>query len=283
MKKTYFWRGLFYVAGLLVLAMGITLNTKTGFGVSALVSVSYCISELWNLNFGNMTFVLYSTFMVLEMIVHIVSFGRRGKAQVSGRQGGAGGAGEECGKAGGAEVPGGQDVAGKAGGADASSRHGAGGRSLKLILLTDLLQLPMSLVFTRFINLFGSVIPDLKTAYPDTFPGSFAGRFLILLLAIVCTGVGAAMSLNMRLVPCPADGVVQAIADAVGKGVGLVKNCFDFVNLSIALVLGLAVGGRVIGIGIGTVAAMLGVGRVIALFNRLCKKRMDAMAGMERW
>ncbi len=243
MKRTYFWRGLFYVTGLLVLALGITLNTKTGFGVSALVSVSYCVSELWNLNFANMTFVLYSVFMLLEMAIHTVSYGRR----------------------------------------QADSASGAGGtRSLWLILLIDLLQFPMSLVFTRFINLFGTLIPDLATAYAGTFLGSFAGRFLVLLLAIVCTGVGAAMSLNMRLVPCPADGVVQAIADAAGKGVGFVKNCFDFSNLCITLVLGLVAGGRVIGIGIGTVAAMIGVGRVIALFNHLCKKRMDVLAGMER-
>ena len=29
MQKTYFYRGLFYLMGLLILALGITLNTKT--------------------------------------------------------------------------------------------------------------------------------------------------------------------------------------------------------------------------------------------------------------
>ena len=34
MKKPVFYRILFYVIGLLVLALGLTLNTKTGLGVS---------------------------------------------------------------------------------------------------------------------------------------------------------------------------------------------------------------------------------------------------------
>ena len=50
------------------------------------------------------------------------------------------------------------------------------------------------------------------------------GRFLFLLLAIVLTGVGAAMSLNMRLIPNPGDGIVQAIADTIHKSVGFTKN-----------------------------------------------------------
>lgn len=32
------------------------------------------------------------------------------------------------------------------------------------------------------------------------------------------------MSLNMRIIPNPGDGIVQAIADFVHKGVGITKN-----------------------------------------------------------
>ncbi len=34
MQKNYIYRGGFYLVGLLVLALGISLNTKTGLGVS---------------------------------------------------------------------------------------------------------------------------------------------------------------------------------------------------------------------------------------------------------
>lgn len=44
-------RGIVYVAGLLLLAMGIILNTKTGLGVSPIISVAYSVSvisgEIW--------------------------------------------------------------------------------------------------------------------------------------------------------------------------------------------------------------------------------------------
>ena len=102
---------------------------------------------------------------------------------------------------------------------------------LKLVLLLDLLQFPLSLVFTRFMNLFAAVIPDFQTAYPDSFAGSFWARLIVLLIAIVFTGIGAAMSLDMRLIPNPADGLVQAIADLSGKTLGFIKNCFDGFNI----------------------------------------------------
>ena len=63
--------------------------------------------------------------------------------------------------------------------------------------------------------------------------------FLFLLLAIVLTGVGAAMSLNMRLIPNPGDGIVQAIADTVHKSVGFTKNCFDLFTICITITVGL--------------------------------------------
>ena len=72
----------------------------------------------------------------------------------------------------------------------------------------DLLQLPLSIIFTRFMNLFSDRIP-IQTVLP--------GQLVMLLFAIVLTGIGAAMSLDMRLIPNPGDGVVQAISDFTGK------------------------------------------------------------------
>lgn len=76
MKKQVFYRILFYAAGLLVLALGLTLNTKTGLGVSPIISVAYSISQIFDHNFGNMTLALYSVFVVIKMILHLIR-GRR--------------------------------------------------------------------------------------------------------------------------------------------------------------------------------------------------------------
>ncbi len=53
MNKKMINRIIIYVAGLLVLALGIILNTKAGLGVSPIISVSYSISQINGFNFGN--------------------------------------------------------------------------------------------------------------------------------------------------------------------------------------------------------------------------------------
>lgn len=228
-KKVLRW--IFYIIGLTILAVGLTLNTKTGLGTSAVISVSFAVSEIWSLNLGDMTFLLYALFVVVQMVLHL----RKAKKT-----------GEKLGK----------------------------------LLVMDLLQLPLSLVFTRGMNLVSAVIPVLSEAWPDSFLGSFPGRFLVLLLAVVCTGVGAAMTLNMKLVPNPTDGMVQTLAEATGKSTGFTKNWFDLLNVCVALILGLVFTRSLLSIGLGTVVSALGIGRVIALFNRLLKEKMCALAGL---
>lgn len=166
MQKNYIYRGGFYLVGLLVLALGISLNTKTGLGVSPIISVSYSISTIWDLNFGNMTMVLYCIFVLVEMLLHTILCRKELKRE------------------------------------DIALEH-ANEMNLKLVLIMDLLQIPLSLVFTRFLNVFGAWIPDLKTDCANSFSGTFAGRVFFLIIAIILTGVGAAMSLNMRVIPNP--------------------------------------------------------------------------------
>lgn len=240
MKKALIYRIVFYLLGLLVLALGLTLNTKAGLGVSPIISVSFSVAEIWDFNFGNTTLVLYALFVVVEMALHLMQY-RRFRSD---------------------------DIA-----------H-AKQANLRLTLLLHVLQFPLSLVFTRFLNLFSGWIPTLETDYAGSFLGSFPGRFLFLCLAIVLTGVGAAASLDMRLVPNPGDGIVQAIADTVGKSVGFTKNCFDLCNITITIGISMVFADRLTGVGVGTVVAVIGVGRVIALFNRVAQQRMAHCAGL---
>lgn len=243
MKKPIFYRVLFYAIGLLVLALGLTLNTKTGLGVSPIISVAYSVATIFNHNFGNMTLALYSLFVVIELILHIIRDRRYTK---------------------------------KSGGALAH----AGKKDLKLILLMDILQLPLSLVFTRFLNVFSDLIPNL---YSDgaASAGELTVRIIVLIIAIILTGIGAAMSLNMRIVPNPGDGIVQAIADTIHKSVGFTKNCFDLTNITITIILSFVFAGHLVGVGIGTVLAMIGVGRTIAVFNHFTYRKTKVLAGLE--
>ena len=110
--------------------------------------------------------------------------------------------------------------------------------------------------------------------------GSVAGRLLALLTAVVCTGVGAVLILDMRLIANPGDGIVQVLADFFNAEVGLTKNCFDAGNLLVSISLGLFLSGRLTGVGLGTAVSMVCVGRVMALFNRFFLEKLHQAAGM---
>jgi uncharacterized membrane protein YczE len=216
-------RFILYIIGMVILALGISLNAKTSLGVSPIISTAYCGSSITGYNFGNMTFLLYVFFVCVEILIHL-------------------------------------------------------GRRLKKEAAVDCLQVIVSLIFTRFLNVFDLLIPNLGSEeMQGTFAGSLAGRIIFLIVAIIFTGVGAALSLNMRIVPNPGDGIVQTIADAVGKDNGFVKNCVDITCVIVTCATGLIFSGKIIGIGIGTLMAMIGVGRVIAVFNKLTYKKTEAL------
>lgn len=213
-------RLLSYGLGIVILALGITLNTKTGLGVSALVSIAYTVANAWNLNFALMTFLLYTCFALIEV-------------------------GLKWGF-----LP-----------------------QLRKVLWKDLLQIPFSLAFSLLLNVFGGIIPVAEHV---------GAQIVMLVLAIVCTGIGAAMIVDMHLIPNPADGLAQTLGMVTKKGMGLGKNLLDCSCVGISAVIGLVARGRLIGIGIGTIAAMIGVGRVVALFNRSFETKLCRTAGVEK-
>lgn len=199
---------------MVLLALGLPLNTKTGLGASAIVSIPFTLSEGTGLDFGDLTLVEYCVLVAAQFVV-------KGKNRT----------------------------------------------------WVDLLQLVVSLVFTRFLNIFKAAIP-----YESGFlPADIA----LLVVAIILTGVGAAMTVDMQLVPNPGDGIVHSLAQRFGKELGLCKNLFDVGCVATSLVLGLAFGDPLLGIGLGTILSMVGVGRSIAVFNGLCKPRLLAMAGLQ--
>lgn len=206
-------RILIYIIGMFILALGLTLNTKANLGVSPIISVPFCISQLTGLNFGDLTFCVYVIFVIVQILIHIYL-------------------------------------------------------KNKQRIVADILQLPISLVFTRFLNVFSDFIQVSDLLWV---------RVIVLIMAIICTGIGAAMSLSMQIVPNPGDGIVQALSILFKKSVGLTKNCFDCLNLCITLCLGLFFSHTIIGVGIGTVLAMLGVGRVIALFHHIFEDKIDRL------
>ena len=148
--------------------------------------------------------------------------------------------------------------------------------TLTAMVLKDILQLPLALLFTRIMNIFELFIPNMRVL-EEGFLSTPLWQMTALLIAIAATGIGATFSLDMRIVPNPGDGIVQAISDISGKDIGLIKNIFDGSNVLLAALLGLIFQKGIVGIGIGTLLAFLGVGRVIYIFNRFFGKRLSLL------
>ena len=60
-----------HTIGMVVLTLGLTLNTLAYLGVSPIISVLYSISQIIGLNFINITFVVYAIFVVVQLAIHI--------------------------------------------------------------------------------------------------------------------------------------------------------------------------------------------------------------------
>lgn len=212
-KQQTFARWGFYLLGMVLLALGLTLNTKTGLGASAIVSVPFTVSQATGWDFGNLTLVVYCLFVAAQFVI-------KGKNR----------------------------------------------------RWTDLLQIPLSIVFTRFLNLFAAAIPYQS--------GNLPADIALLVVAIIFTGIGAAMTVAMQLIPNPGDGIVGTIAAVTGKELGFCKNCFDVGCVSLSLIIGFCFGNPLLGVGLGTLISMVGVGRAIAGFNYFCKRPLLQATGM---
>ena len=136
----------------------------------------------------------------------------------------------------------------------------------------DLLQIPISLIFTRFMNFFSAMI----TVQPD----KLWIKILIVVIGVTLTGIGLSMSVRMDLIVNPGDGIVQALSWKIHKGLGLCKNIIDLSSVAATFIIGLCSGRLLFGIGLGTVIAMILTGRVVALFTKLAKKPLMRAAGL---
>ena len=204
-----------YLIGMVLLAIGITLNSLTGLGASAIVSVPFTVSEATGLSFGDLTLVIYVLFVGAEFLI----MGKKSS-------------------------------------------------------WTFLLQIPLSIVFTRIMNLIKAVLP-YKNGYLPLDLG-------MLIIAILLTGIGAAMTVDMALIPNPGDGIVASISARSGKELGLCKNILDLCCVCCSLLIGTFMQGQpLLGVGLGTVISMIGVGRVMAVFNALARRKLRTLAGLE--
>ena len=200
-------RLIIYLIGIIILAAGITLNTKSGLGVSPVISVAYIISMKTGILFATLTFVEYCALIVLQIVLLRRDFSP-----------------------------------------------------------FQFLQIGCSFFTSFFIGIYEKYLPTAS---------SVIGQYVTLLLAIFLTSVGISLTVNMKVVPNPADGLANAIAKTLKKDLGYGKNLLDFSCLAITIVLSFLFLGRLAGVGIGTVVTMILTGRFVAMERGLTKKLTD--------
>ena len=69
MKKEHLWRAAIYGAGVLVLALGGSLGTKTGMGISPINAIPFALSSAFPMGFSMAVFVFYTGIIALEFLI----------------------------------------------------------------------------------------------------------------------------------------------------------------------------------------------------------------------
>lgn len=108
-------------------------------------------------------------------------------------------------------------------------------------------------------------------------PNQLMWRLLALGGGVLLTGIGASLTVAMKILPNPADALAHTIGTVCHKNFGFGKNILDLICISISLSIGFLFTGGLLGIGLGTLVAVFMTGRVIAcvhpwserLYNRL--------------
>ena len=208
-------RILIYLLGMIILALGLTLNSKLTLGVSPILSLPFALSQILSVKYADLVFVWYCLFIAAQLILHFFVLHEKEKG----------------------------------------------------VYVSDVLQIVISLLFTRLMDVFSSLIPVFASECKGPF-NSLAFRLLMLAVAIILTGIGASFTLNMDLIPNPGDGIVAVSAKVLKKPVGTAKNIIDISCVILTIIISLLCKGEILGVGIGTLCAMLGVGRVINFINK---------------
>lgn len=197
--KRFIFRLLIFCAGLVVLSLGIDLNTKTQLGISPINSVPFNVHKMTGLPLWVCVYAFYLLLILLQWLLlqkdfHPVQF----------------------------------------------------------------LQIATSFVNSILIQFFDDRIPLLTTP---------VSQYLVLVLAIVLTAIGSAVTAGMHLIPNPGEGAASAIGTALKKDFGLGKNVLDLGCVALSVSLTLLFAHRIMNIGIGTVLSMLVTGRIVKLFS----------------
>ena len=127
--------------------------------------------------------------------------------------------------------------------------------------LFQLLQLPVSFLFSIFIDFSMSLLEGLT-------PANYGMQLVSLIAGCLILAVGINIEVGANVLLVPGEGVVKAISTVTRREFGTVKVCFDVTLMATSLVLSLIFFHGLNGIREGTVISALLVGQFVKLCSR---------------
>ena len=201
-KKELIRRYVFFLLGLFVNSLGISLITKANLGTSPISSIPYTLSLGFPLSLGMFTMI----FSMLLMVIQLVILRKRFSKELW-------------------------------------------------------LQLPISLVFSAFIDLTMAMIFFVN-------PQTYATQMRSLLLGCIILGFGVFMEMAANVVMLPGECTVRAISSTWNTDFGKTKVAVDVTMAVSAALLGVILYWQIAGVREGSLISALLVGFLARLFNR---------------
>lgn len=132
------------------------------------------------------------------------------------------------------------------------------GRAFKML---SALQIVCSVLFGYFVNFTNELISFFPT------PASLAVRLFLAVLSSAVCGLGIFLYVGARVMPLPAEGLTEVIAEKTGRAFSKAKVGFDLLMLGISVAFSLIFLGKVAGIGFGTLIAAFLIGKFVGIFS----------------
>lgn len=140
-------------------------------------------------------------------------------------------------------------------------------RQFKWINLTQIL----------FSTIFGYFVDATKYLLGSFFIPTYFGSLLMLVISIVCIATGIYLSVSVKLVPMPMEGLTLALAGLQKKlpfhTVKIIVDCAAVLLAVVVSLIGLS--GKVVGVREGTIISALAAGKVIGFLQKACSPILE--------
>lgn len=130
-----------------------------------------------------------------------------------------------------------------------------------------LMQIPMAVLVSIFIEFYDIVLPNLKPM--------FIIGFILLLISNSLTGLGVYLMTKSKMVLDPGNGIVETICEKFKKPFSFVRIRFDVSLVVFTILSGFIIKGKMVGIGIGTVVSAYLIGKMVGVSANILDKKID--------